>query len=143
MKYIKSFKIFESNEEVEFVVTDETTLEQFEDHLNEKIDGRYSYGSESTLEDIVNTIVYNSLIAAGKSEQEAESIADDFVKINMDNSYESIPDEFDMYERRTEGVNKYNSKVIFEFSCGGDGYGFSGSFNDLTELLNDIKELLK
>lgn len=143
MKYIKSFKIFESNEEIEFVVTDETTVDQFEDYLNEKIEARYSYGSESTLEDIINTIVYNSLLSAGKSEQEAESVADDFVKMNMDNSYESIPDEFDMYERRTEGVNKYKSRVIFEFSCGGDGYGFCGSFNDLTELLNDIKELLK
>lgn len=143
MKYIKSFKVFESNEEAEFVVTQETTLEQFEDYLNLKIEDRYSYGSENTLEDIINTIVYNSLLAVGKSEQEAESISDDFVKMNMDNNYESIPDEFDMYERRTEGVNKYNSKVIFEFSCGGDGYGFSGSFNDLTELLNDIKELLE
>ena len=55
MKYIKSFKLFESNEDEEFVVTDETTLEQFEDHLNEKVEARYSYGSESTLENIINT----------------------------------------------------------------------------------------
>lgn len=143
MKYIKSFKIFESNESEDFVVNQETTLEQFEDYLNEKIDGRYSYGSESTLEDIINTLVYNSLIAAGKSEEDSESIADDFVKMNMDNTYESIPDEFDMYERRTEGKNKYKSKVIFEFSCGGDGYGYSGSLDDVSELLNDIKDLLK
>jgi hypothetical protein len=31
---------------------------------------------------------------------------------------------------------------IRDSSCGGDGYGFSGSFNNLTGLLDGIKELL-
>ena len=42
-----------------------------------------------------------------------------------------------------EGENSFDYEVIFEFSCGGDGYGFSGSFNNLTGLLDGIKELLK
>ena len=132
----------ESEEDKEFVVTNDTTVDELESHLDEKIEGRYSYGSESTLEDIVNYLVYNSLIESGKSEEEAESMADDFVRTYMDSDTKSIPDEFDMYERRTEGKNSFDSKVIFEFSCGGDGYGFSGSFYDLTGLLDGIKELL-
>ena len=99
--------------------------------------------SESTLEDIINSLVYETLVACGKSEDEAENISDEFVKNNMESDTTSIPDEFDMYERRTEGENSYKYKVIFEFSCGGDGYAFSGTFNDLSELLNDIKELLQ
>ena len=132
----------ESEEDKEFVVTDDTSVDELESYLEEKIEGRYSYGSESTLGDIVNYLVYNSLIEAGKSEEETESMADDFVRLYMDSDTTSIPDEFDMYERRTEGKNSFDSKVIFEFSCGGDGYGFSGTFYDLTGLLDGIKELL-
>ena len=110
--------------------------------MDEKIEGNYSYGSESTLPGIINDLVYNSLLASGKSEEDATSIADDFTENRMDSDTTSIPDEFDMYERRTEGENSFDYKVIFEFSCGGDGYGFSGSFNDLTGLLDGIKELL-
>ena len=34
------------------------------------------------------------------------------------------------------------TSATMEFSCGGDGYGFSGTFYDLTGLLDGIKELL-
>jgi hypothetical protein len=132
----------ESEESEEFVVTNDTSVDELESYLNEKIEGRYSYGSESTLEDIVNYLVYNSLLASGKSEEDATSMSDDFVRTYMDSDATSIPDEFDMYERKTEGKNSFDSKVIFEFSCGGDGYGFSGFFYDLTGLLNGIKDLL-
>lgn len=134
--------LVESEDSEEFVVTDNTTVDELESYLNEKIEGRYSHGSESTLPDIVNYLVYNSLLASGKSEEEAESISDDFTQSRMDGDTTSIPDEFDMYERRTEGKNRFDYEVIFEFSCGGDGYGYSGSFSNLTGLLEGIKELL-
>jgi len=54
----------------------------------------------------------------------------------------TIPDEFDMYEKKYEGENTFDNEVIFEYTSGGDGYGFSGSFDDLTNLLDAIKELL-
>jgi hypothetical protein len=135
--------ISESDEESqEFVVTDDTSVDELESYLDEKIEDNYSYGSESTLPNIVNNLVYNSLLSSGKSEENATSIADDFTESRMDSDTTSIPDEFDMYERRTEGENSFDYEVIFEFSCGGDGYGFSGSFNNLTGLLDGIKELL-
>lgn len=134
--------LVESEDSEEFVVTDNTTVDELESYLDEKIEDRYSYGSESTLPDIVNYLVYNSLLASGKSEEEAESMADDFTQSRMDGDTTSIPDEFDMYERRTEGKNRFDYEVIFEFSCGGDGYGYSGSFSNLTGLLEGIKELL-
>jgi hypothetical protein len=135
--------IRESDEESqEFVVTDDTSVDELESYLDGKIEDNYSYGSESTLPNIVNNLVYNSLLSSGKSEENATSIADDFTESRMDSDTTSIPDEFDMYERRTEGENSFDYEVIFEFSCGGDGYGFSGSFNNLTGLLDGIKELL-
>ena len=141
LKTFESFKVFES-EENKFVVTQETTVEELESYLDEQIESRYSYGSGDTLEGIINSLVYQTLVACGKSEEEAENISDEFVRNNMEYDTTSIPDEFDMYERRTEGENKYKYKVIFEFSCGGDGYAYIGSFNDLTELLDDIKSII-
>jgi len=110
--------------------------------LEEKTDNQYDYGSAGTLEYIIEDLVQNSLMASGKPEQESESMAKDFVKKNMTNNTTSIPDQYDYYERREGGENNYKQKVIFEFTCGGDGYGYSGSFNDLTELLADIKSLV-
>ena len=103
----------ESEEDKEFVVTDNTTVDELESHLDEKIEGRYSYGSESTLEDIVNYLVYNSLIDTGKSEEEAESMADDFVGtpystfttfIHQERHRNGLP-SFKFFPRKFDNVN--------------------------------------
>ena len=134
--------IVESKGYEDFVVANDTTVEGLEAYLEEKTEAQYDYGSARTLEYIIEDLVQNSLMASGKSEQESESMAKDFVKKNMTNNTTYIPDQYDYYERREGGENSYKQKVIFEFTCGGDGYGYSGSFNDLTELLADIKSLV-
>lgn len=134
--------IVESEDSQDFVVTNETTVEGLEAYLEEKTDNRYDYGSAMTFEYIIEELVQNTLMALGKPEQESEAIATNFVASNMTNDTRNIPDQYDYYERREEGENNYKQKVIFEYTCGGDGYGYSGSFNDLTELLADIKSLV-
>jgi hypothetical protein len=143
LKYLKtfeSFKVFESNDE-EFTVTNETTVDELDTYLTEFVDGLYDYGTGQRIIDQINFITYNSLIAIGKSEAEAEDIADDFTKRMMDVDQSTTHNEYD--EGKISGTVKYNSKDIFEFDCHDDYYAFSGSFNDLSELLNGIKELLK
>lgn len=143
LKYLKkfeSFKVFESNDE-EFIVTSGTSTDELENNLSEYVDGLHDYGSGYMIVDRVNFIVYNSLIAKGKSEDEAEKIADDFTKRMMDEYSSTTHNEYG--EGSTSGSVKYNSKDIFEFECHDDGYGFHGDFNDLSELINDIKELLE
>jgi hypothetical protein len=82
-------------------------------------------------------------MASGKSEQESESMTKDFIADTVSSEFWSIPDQYDPYERRVEGNTKYRGIILFEFSSGGDGYDYSGSFNDLTELLDDIKKLIQ
>lgn len=132
----------ESEESKEFVVTNNTSVDELESYLNEKIEDNYSYGSENTLINIVNYLVRSSLLSSGKSEEESESMADDFTETRMSSYSTDIADENDMYGRRTEGENEFDGKIIFKFDCGGDGYGFSGYFKDLTGLLEGIIELL-
>ena len=143
LKYLKtfeSFKVFESNDE-EFTVANETSTDELDTYLSEYVDGLHDYGAGYMIVDRVNYIVYNSLMAKGKSESEAEKIADDFTKRMMDEDSSTTHNEYG--EGTTSGSVKYNGRVIFEFECHDDGYGFSGSFNDLSELLNGIKELLE
>lgn len=143
LKYLKtfeSFKVFESNDE-EFIITIETSTDELDSYLTEYVDGLHDYGSGYMIVDKVNFIVYNSLIAKGKSEAEAEKIADDFTKRMMDDYQSTTYNEYG--EGKTSGSVKYNSRDIFEFECHDDGYGFSGSFSDLTQLLEGIKELLE
>jgi len=143
LKYLKtfeSFKVFESNDE-EFTVANETSTDELDTYLSEYVDGLHDYGAGYMIVDRVNYIVYNSLMAKGKSESEAEKIADDFTKRMMDEDSSTTHNEYG--EGTTSGSVKYFGRVIFEFECHDDGYGFSGSFNDLSELLNGIKELLE
>jgi hypothetical protein len=143
LKYLKtfeSFKVFESNDE-EFTVTNETTVDELDTYLSEYVDGLHDYGAGYMIVDKVNFIVYNSLMAKGKSESEAEKIADDFTKRMMDEDSSTTHNEYG--EGTTSGSVKYNSRDIFEFDCHDDGYGFSGNFNDLSALLTGIKELLE
>ena len=132
----------ESEESKEFVVTNNTSVDELESYLNQKTEDYYSYGSENTLIEIVNNLVRNSLLSSGKSEEESESMADDFTERRMDSYSTDIEDKYDSYGRRTEGKNKFNGETIFIFDCGGDGYGFSGFFKNLTGLLEGIKKLL-
>ena len=143
LKYLKtfeSFKVFESNDE-EFTVTNETTVDELDTYLSEYVDGLHDYGAGYMIVDKVNFIVYNSLMGKGKSESEAEKIADDFTKRMMDEDSSTTHNEYG--EGTTSGSVKYNSRDIFEFDCHDDGYGFSGNFNDLSALLTGIKELLE
>ena len=140
LKTFESFKVFESNDE-EFVVTDETIVDELDNYLSEYVEILHDYGSGYMIVDRINFIVYNSLLFKGKSEDEAEKIADDFTKRMMDQ--DSSTDYNEYGEGKTSGSVKYNSRDIFEFESHDDGYGFGGRFNDLSELLNGIKELLE
>jgi hypothetical protein len=126
-----------------FVITNTTTLEDFTDYLDKRIEDHYYYGHADTLGYIIKDLVQNSFMASGKSEQESESMTKDFIADTVSSEFWSIPDQYDPYERRVEGNTKYRGIILFEFSSGGDGYDYSGSFNDLTELLDDIKKLIQ
>jgi len=126
-----------------FVITNATTLEDFTDYLDKRIEDNYYYGHADTLGYIIKDLVQNSFMASGKSEQESESMTKDFIADTVSSEFWSIPDQYDPYERRVEGNTKYRGIIIFEFSSGGDGYDYSGSFNDLTELFDDIKKLIQ
>jgi hypothetical protein len=126
-----------------FVITNATTLEDFTDYLDKRIEDHYYYGHADTLGYIIENLVQNSFMASGKSEQESESMTKDFIADTVSSEFWSIPDQYDPYERRVEGNTKYRGIIIFEFSSGGDGYDYSGSFNDLTELFDDIKKLIQ
>jgi len=147
LKYLKTFESFKVSEAVseddseKFIVTNETTVDELDTYLSEYVDDLYSYGAGYMIIDKVNFIIYNSLIAKGKSEAEAEKIADDFTKRTMDDDSSTTYNEYE--EGTTSGSVKYNSRDIFEFECHDDGYGFGGSFGDLSTLLTDIKELLE
>ena len=147
LKYLKTFESFKVSEAVseddseKFIVTNETTVDDLDTYLSEYVDGLYSYGAGYMIIDKVNFIVYNSLMAKGKSESEAEEIADDFTKRTMDDDSSTTHNEYG--EGTTSGSVKYSSRNIFEFECHDDGYGFGGSFEDLSTLLTGIKELLE
>jgi len=146
LKYLKTFESFKVSEVSEddsekFIVTNETTVDDLDTYLSEYVDGLYSYGAGYMIIDKVNFIVYNSLMAKGKSESEAEEIADDFTKRTMDDDSSTTHNEYG--EGTTSGSVKYSSRNIFEFECHDDGYGFGGSFEDLSTLLTGIKELLE
>jgi len=147
LKYLKTFESFKVSESVseddseKLIVTNETTVDELDTYLSEYVDGLYSYGAGYMIIDKVNFIIYNSLIAKGKSEAEAEKIADDFTKRTMDDDSSTTYNEYE--EGTTSGSVKYNSRDIFEFECHDDGYGFGGSFEDLSTLLTGIKELLE
>jgi hypothetical protein len=126
-----------------FVITNATTIEEFTDYLDKRIEDNYYYGHADTLGYIIKDLVQNSFMASGKSEQESESMTKDFIADTVSSEFWSIPDQYDPYERRVEGNTKYRGIIIFEFSSGGDGYDYSGSFNDLTELFDDIKKLIQ
>lgn len=142
MKHIKNFKMFEAvNQEGDFIIDAETTQQEFETALEDKLDARYDYGSSDTFSDIVSTIVNNSLIAIGKTEDEAYEIGgelDGFFDYNQNRV--EIP--YADYEHNIEGTNTYKGRVVCEYEAGGDGYGFSATIKDITELFEDILEML-
>jgi hypothetical protein len=145
LKYLKTFESFKVSEAVSedenFIVTNETTVDDLDTYLSEYVDGLHDYGAGYMIVDRINFIVYNSLMAKGKSESEAEEIADDFTKRTMDDDSSTTHNEYG--EGTTSGSVKYSSRNIFEFECHDDGYGFGGSFEDLSTLLTGIKELLE
>ena len=135
--------LLESDESDNFVITNNTTLDELETYLDKKIEDHYYYGHADTLGYIIRDLIQNSFMASGKSEQESESMAKNFIADTVNSDFWSIPDQYDPYERRVKGNTKYRGVIIFEFSSGGDGYDYSGSFNDLTGLLDDIKKLIQ
>lgn len=141
LKYLKtfeSFKVFESNDE-EFSVTSKTAAYELEENLSEYVDGLSDYGAGYMIIDKIKSIVYNSLIDL-KGEREAEKIADDFGEAMGEDS-KTTYNEYD--EGTISGSVKYKKEDIFEFRSHSDGYGFSGSFEALSTLLDDIKALLE
>lgn len=135
--------LVESEGSQNFVITNETTIEELRDYLYEKIEDSYGYGNSRTFEYFIQEVLENSLVASGKSEEESKSMAEHFIEYYMDNDMRSIPDQYDYYERREKGDTKYMGEVIFEYSAGGDGYGFSGSIKDLDKLFDDLKKLIQ
>lgn len=133
--------LIESEGSQNFVITNETTVQELEDYLYEKIQNRYNYGEDRTFNFIIEELVENILEASGKSEQEAGSVATKFVEDNMTNNQANIPNEYSDYGFDVEGENLYKGKTIFEFTAGGDGYGYGGTLSNLNELLNDLKKL--
>jgi hypothetical protein len=142
MRHIKNFRMFEAvNEKGDFIVEADTKQDEFEAALEEKLDARYDYGSYDTFSDVVSTMVVNSLMALGKTEDEACEIAGemdgffDYNQTRVDNPYAD-------YGNDVEGNNTYKGRAVCEFEAGGDGYGYSAKLKDVTELFEDILELL-
>lgn len=142
MKHIKNFRMFEAvDNDDNFIIDAETDMREFDAELERALDARYDYGSMHTFQDIVSYIVSNSLIALGKSEDEAYKICEDFEGF-FDSNERSVENEYADYGRTVEGTNTYKGRVVCEYEAGGDGYGFSASVKDVTELFEDIRELL-
>lgn len=142
MRHIKNFRMFEAvNDKGDFIIDADTTQEEFEAALEEKLDARYDYGSYDTFSDVVSTMVVNSLMALGKTEDEACEIAGemdgffDYNQTRVDNPYADFGND-------VEGNNTYKGRAVCEFEAGGDGYGYSAKLKDVTELFEDILELL-
>ena len=135
--------LVESEGSQNFVITNETTIEELDEYLYERIENSYGYGHSRSFEYYIEGLLKNSLVASGKSEEESKSMAEDFIERYMDNDMRSIPDQYDYYERTEEGDTKYMGEIIFEYTAGGDGYGFSGSIKDLDKLLDDLKKLIQ
>lgn len=133
----------ESEDSNDFALTSETTTDELITYLDEKVERRSGYGMAHTFPYIIQELVQNILVTSGKSEQESESMAEKFVKDNMTNSDISVSDPYSEYGYTLEGESTYKGKTIFEFSAGGDGYGYGGSLFDLNELLNDLKNLIQ
>lgn len=128
MKYIKDFKMFESSDSDEFIITDETTLEKFKNELVDNFKAYENGGSGQTFIDIVVYMVKDTLKATGK---------------NNDIAYDL---EKKLDYKDSEGINTYNDKEVCKYETSGhDGYGYTAEISDekvLGELLNDIKKLL-
>ena len=142
MKHIKNFKMFEAvNDEGDFIIDAETTQQEFDSALEDKLDARHDYGNSETFSDIVSTIVNNSLIAIGKTDDEAYDICSELEGF-FDYNQKNIENEYADYGHNVEGTNTYKGRVVCEYEAGGDGYGFSATIKDITELFEDILELL-
>lgn len=142
MKHIKNFSMFEAvNEEGDFIIDADTTKEEFEAALEEKLDARHDYGSYDTFSDVVSTIVVNSLMALGKTEDEAYEISSELDGF-FDYNQKRVENPYADYGHNVEGTNTYKGIAVCEFEAGGDGYGYSASLNDITNLFDDILELL-
>jgi hypothetical protein len=131
--------LLESDESNNFVVTNATTIEEFTAYLDKKIEASYGFGDEATLGFIIEYLIKNSLVSTGKPENEAESIAKDFCKnLKSSSSYED-----DGYGESLErGYVYYKNNNVFDFASYGGGYSFSGDFDELDELFDDIKNLV-
>lgn len=128
MKYIKDFKMFESSDSDEFIITDETTLEEFKKEIEESFKAYENGGSGQTFIDIVVYMVKDTLKATGK---------------NNDIAYDL---EKKLDYKDSEGINTYNDNEVCKYKTSGhDGYGYTAEISNeevLLKLLNDIKELL-
>ena len=128
MKYIKDFKMFESSDSDVFIITNETTLEEFKNELAENFKAHHKGGSGQTFIDIVVDMVKDNLKATGKNNAIAYDLEDN------------------LYYKDSEGINTYNDKEVCKYETKGhDGYEYTATISDekvLLELLNDIKKLL-
>ena len=131
--------LLESDESDNFVVTNDTTLEEFTAYLDKQIESKYVFGDEATLGFIIEYLIKTSLVSTGKAETEAESIAKDFCK-NFETSSSYRDDGYG--ETLENGDVSYKNEIIFDYASYGGGYSFSGDFYELDELLADIKSLV-
>ena len=83
--------LLESDESDNFVVTNDTTLDELETYLDKKIEDHYYYGHADTLGYIIGDLVQNSFMASGKSEQESESMTKNFIADTINSDFWSIP----------------------------------------------------
>lgn len=141
MKYIKLFEAFDDNEG--FYIASDTTADELYEELDKRVEASDAYGCDSTFTGFVETIMTRSLMKAHNlDEKEAEKEASSYCRaIYTDTT--SVDDEFDDYGRRNEGTAKLDGKLIFKWSSGGDGYGYSGFVSNEEFLLNDMKTFIQ
>jgi hypothetical protein len=140
MKYIKNFRIFESEGDFEFIINTETDANDLEKELEEYVDGLYDYGSGDSIVRKCCDILCDSLKSAGKDETYADEKFDEF----ENRFYVDYSTKYNEYgEGVVSGVVKLDGKLIFDYECQADGYGFGGEFKDINHLFNAISTYLK
>jgi hypothetical protein len=134
--------LFESFD-VDFVINESTTVQQLTQYLDEKIEDRSNYGENLTFENIVETLVMNSLMAKeNMDEDKAGELSSNFVSKHFQSDYDTITDEYDEYGRRYEGSAKFDNVEVFTWSAAGDGYGYGGALKREDLMLKGIQNFL-
>lgn len=126
MKYIKKFRLFES-EEFDFVITEETTKEDLTEKLEEIIEGMEDYGNGQGFVDKCCNLL-------------GEDDYDEFEN-RFDVDYFTTSNEYD--ETKINGTVKLDDKLILTYESHGDGYGFGGDLENIDYLLGEMKKIKK